>query len=239
VPPPKDQPQRVERNSPPRPDLVAQQRTRQASSDDLGALAASDAREAALRAAADALKAAEGRAAAAEAELDQERQRHSVVGFPPPIVPAKVPAVVEQQDPAEAELVAGYRRGRKAIGAFGWVLGALTAIGAIGGAGVIGGQVALNPRPAKEANLADTTSRMKLLERWRDSAQPWQRRNYADQELRDLLILEQLCRQPGFRIEGLTCQDVREQLERRRADSDGASWPAARRPPPLPEPETP
>ncbi|HWA29079.1 MAG TPA: hypothetical protein VG734_25740 [Lacunisphaera sp.] len=112
-------------------------------------------------------------------------------------------------------------------------------MGAIGGAGVIGGQIALNPRPAKEANLADAQGRVKLLERWRDSVQPWQRRNYGDQELRDLLILEQLCRQPGFRVEGLTCQEVRDQLERRRSDPDGASWPAPRRPPPLPEPEAP
>lgn len=76
--PPTVLPPRVERNSPPRQPLVAPQRARQASHDDLAAVAGAEAQEQALRAAASELereraagRAAEVRAAQAEAERDR------------------------------------------------------------------------------------------------------------------------------------------------------------------------
>lgn len=212
--------------------LVAPARARRDSSDDLTALANSDANATALRAAAAELE-------RLRSELDQERQRNAGPAFPPPTVPgpAAPPAVVEA-DQTEAELVAGYRRGRRLAGKLGWILGALTAVGAIGGAGVIGGQVALNPRPAKEANLTDAVKGLRAVERWRDSVQPWLRGDYSDRATKERLLLDWACQQ-GFRAPKIDCAALRDQAREDARRGETADWPDPRKPPPLPDPEAP
>jgi hypothetical protein len=203
------------------------------SSDDLGALAASDANADALRV-----------AAARVAELERQLTAARAPAFPPPVVQRdptpgnQAPVTTEPVDPAETELVAGYRRGRKAMGAIGWVFGALAALGAVGSAGVIGGQVALNPRPAKEANLDDASKRLRAVESWRNSVERWQRGDYADRALKERLQLDFLCQQ-GFRAPHVDCAAIRDQARDEARRGESSDWPDPRKPPPLPDPEAP
>ena len=215
---------RIPDDKPPRPD--------RRSHDDLGAFAAADAREEALRR-------AKVKAEQDAARIQALEQQVSALAKPPPATEIELPVDFQ------AAVNRGKRFGEKAAYAIGTMLG----VAALVGSGAIGGRVVQdNPKPAKQAVVEDLAKRVDRLETRVGAQGDWLKLDYKDRLTKEALLLAWACSR-GFRADDIRCPELKDEAE---ADDAAlhlpskeraavapewrtrVAWPAPRQPPKKP-----